>query len=320
MAAAMFTTIRGHSLTILGTVTALLERPEVHEARPTLRQVLACRQPRRVAAITVLFAAAVLGYVTFLLTVCDARTWWGHDLPRIALAYQVPFVIAFLALRRRAPSTRQLLTFLATADLVMIAITWLPRQRPDAQPELVQLTWWAGWSIALYVIPAVVYARMHRQSIRSYGLRLGTFRHEFWIFALILPAIVIGAWFASAQPRFQETYPFFKGWPHGGAPFSDMLMWWLLYAATFIALEFFFRGFMVSAGFRLVGWWAIPVMAAPYCMLHLDKPLPEMVTSLFGGLLLGVVALRTRSILAGVLAHVTLAIGTDIAVLAHARG
>jgi membrane protease YdiL (CAAX protease family) len=40
-----------------------------------------------------------------------------------------------------------------------------------------------------------------------------------------------------------------------------------------------------------------------------------MVMSLFGGLVLGVVALRTRSILAGVLAHVTLAVGTDAAVL-----
>ncbi len=47
------------------------------------------------------------------------------------------------------------------------------------------------------------------------------------------------------------------------------------------------------------------------------RPLPELVTSLFGGMLLGVVAVRTRSILAGVLAHVTLALGTDAAVLAR---
>jgi membrane protease YdiL (CAAX protease family) len=95
------------------------------------------------------------------------------------------------------------------------------------------------------------------------------------------------------------------------------LTWWVLYALTFVTLEFFYRGFLVTAGFPLLGWWAIPAMAAPYCLLHLDKPVPEMVTSLFGGLVLGVVALRTRSILAGVLAHVTLAVGTDAAVLAR---
>ena len=302
-------------------MTALLDRADARAAErpPTLREVLACRQPARVAFIVIALAAAVFGYIAVLDQVFDARTWWGHDLLRIALAYQVPFGIAFLLLHRRAPSIRGLIAFLATADAVMVAITWLPRQRPADQPELLQLTWWALWSMALYVVPAVIYARVNRQSLRSYGLRLGTFRHEFWIFALLIPAIAIGAWFASAQPRFQQTYPFLRGWPDGVAPFSEMLMWWVLYAASFIALEFFFRGFMVSAGFRLVGWWAIPVMAAPYCLLHLDKPLPEMVTSLFGGLLLGVVALRTRSILAGVLAHVTLAIGTDIAVLAHGR-
>ena len=303
-------------------MTAILDRPDARSpARPpTLREVLSCPHPIRVGLIVLAVAAAVFGYIAVLDLVFDARSWWGHDLPRIALAYQVPFAVAFLLLHRRAPSLRSLIVFLVTADAVMVGITWLPRQRPADQPELAQLSWWALWSIALYVIPALVYARVHRQSLRSYGLRLGTFRHEFWIFALLIPAIAIGAWFASAQPRFQETYPFLRGWPDGGAPFTDMLMWWVLYAVSFIALEFFFRGFMVSAGFRLVGWWAIPVMAAPYCLLHLDKPLPEMVTSLFGGLLLGVIAVRTRSILAGVLAHVTLAIGTDVAVLAHGRG
>jgi len=291
-----------------------------HHGPPTLRQVLTCSNPRRVALVVALLAAAVFGYEAVLITVFDAHAWWGHDLGRIALVYQVPFIVAFLLLRRIAPSRRSLLAFLATADAVMILVTWLPRQRPADQPELVQLAWWAACAVGLYVIPAVLYARVHRQPLRTYGLRLGTFRHEFWIFALVLPAIVVGAWLASAQPRFQATYPFLRGWPDGAAPLGDMLVWWVLYAATFVALEFFFRGFMVSAGFRLVGWWAVPVMAAPYCLLHLDKPLPEMVTSLFGGLLLGVIAVRTRSILAGVLAHVTLAIGTDIAVLAHGRG
>mgnify|MGYP006270315969 CR=1 FL=1 len=284
---------------------------------PTLREVLSCQRPGFVAVVVACLAIAVFSYETVLITVFDAHAWWGHDLLRTALVYQAPFLVSWLLLRNRASDRRVLAMFLLLCDAVMVTVTWLPRQRPQAAPELLQLTWWAAWAIALYVIPAVLYARWQRQSVRSYGLRLGTFRHEFWIFALIVPAIAIGAWFACGQPRFQETYPFFRGWPDGGAPFTDMLTFWVMYAATFVALEFFFRGFMTSAGFRLIGWWAVPVMAAPYCLLHLDKPLPEMVTSLFGGLLLGVVALRTRSILAGVLAHVTLAIGTDVAVLGH---
>lgn len=313
----MFTTIRGRRLTILDRVTVLATSAEAPAHAPTLREVLACRQPGRIAVIVALLAVSVFGYIAVLTIGFDARRWWGHELWPMTVAYAVPFALSFALLRRRSSNPHGLVGFLATSWLVMSLVTWLPRQRPDDQPELTQLAWWAAWVITLYVVPAVIYARVHRQPLRSYGLTLGTFRNEIWVFALILPAITIGAWFASAQPRFLQTYPFFRGWPDGTGSFTDMLIWWAMYAASFIALEFFFRGFMVSAGFRIVGWWAIPVMAAPYCMLHLDKPLPEMVTSLFGGLLLGVVAVRTKSILAGVLSHVTLAIGTDVAVLAH---
>jgi membrane protease YdiL (CAAX protease family) len=169
----------------------------------------------------------------------------------------------------------------------------------------------------IYVAFPVAYAVIHAQPIRSYGLRMGLFRGDLRIFAVLLPVIVAGAYLSAGQPRFQETYPFYTDWSAGRGTVLGLLTWWVLYALTFVTLEFFYRGFLVTAGFPLLGWWAIPAMAAPYCLLHLDKPVPEMVTSLFGGLVLGVVALRTRSILAGVLAHVTLAVGTDAAVLAR---
>ena len=264
-------------------------------------------------------AGIVFAYVALLLVVFDARSWWGQSLAGVGLAFAPMFgAVAVLGWSRTA-DTRRLLLFALTGWAVLVAVTWVPRQRVVTTSELGFLAWWACATIAIYVVPAVLYARHSRQSLRSYGLRLGAFAGEMRIFAVILPLIAVGAWFASAQPRFQQVYPFFKGWPLGDGSLGEMLAWWVLYAATFVALEFFFRGFLVTAGFGLIGWWAIPAMAAPYCLLHLDKPLPEMVTSLFGGLVLGVVALRTRSILAGVLSHVTLAIGTDLAVLGHSR-
>lgn len=284
-----------------------------------LRDVFACSSPLRISLLVTVLAVGVLGYSALLLTVFNARVWWGESLLGVALAY-APMFGAVAILGRLCTGERRRLAFFAlTGWFVLVAVTWLPRQRVVTSGELGQLTWWAGATIVVYGVPAVIYARRTGQSLRSYGLRLGAFAGEMRVFALILPVIVVGAWFASSQPRFQQVYPFFKAWPGGEGTAVEMLAWWVLYASTFVALEFFFRGFLVTAGFRLIGWWAIPAMAAPYCLLHLDKPLPEMVTSLFGGLLLGVVALRTRSILAGVLSHVTLAIGTDLAVLGHAR-
>jgi membrane protease YdiL (CAAX protease family) len=279
------------------------------------REVFACSDPRRVALVVVALAAALFSYEALLITVFDARSWWGVSLPGVAISYGVVFaVIALLALPRVA-GRRQLMAFVLTGWVAMTLVTWLPRRLPQDWPLLAQLAWWAGWVIAIYVAFPVGYALVNRQSIRSYGLRIRVFAGEARIFAILLPAIVVGAYASAGQPRFQATYPFYTEWPGGTGTLVSLLTWWVMYSLTFVALEFFFRGFLVSAGFRLMRWWAVPAMAAPYGLLHLDKPLPEMVTSLFGGLLLGVVALRTRSILAGVLAHVTLAVGTDAAVL-----
>jgi hypothetical protein len=287
---------------------------EQHEAS-SWRQVFATTNPGRVAMGVIGLAVAVFGYETILIAVFDARSWWGKNLLGMGAAFAVVFSVSLAFGSRRTSDHGRLVAFLCTAWAAVTLVSWLPRQRPPSWPELAQLGWWAGWCVAIYVAFPMAYALANRQSPRSYGLRLGLFRGELRIFAVLLPAIVVGAYLSAGQPRFQETYPFYTQWPGGPGSLVGLLTWWFLYAATFVALEFFYRGFMVSAGFRLARWWAVPAMAAPYCLLHLDKPLPELVLSLFGGLLLGVVASRTGSILAGVLAHVTLAVGTDAAVL-----
>jgi membrane protease YdiL (CAAX protease family) len=293
--------------------------PTAHVEPPAQgwREVFAFSRPGRVAFTVAALAACVFGYEALLLVAFDAREWWGRSLAGMATAFAVVFAVVLVAGLRRTRQRARLVAFVLTAWATVSLVSWLPRQRPVGWPELAQLAWWAGWCVTIYVVVPVLFAVANRQRIRSYGLRLGLFRGELRIFAILLPAIVVGAYLSAGQPRFQETYPFYTDWSAGRGSLVGLLTWWAMYAMTFVALEFFYRGFMVTVGFGLVGWAAIPAMAAPYCLLHLDKPLPEMVTSLFGGLVLGVVALRTRSILAGVLAHVTLAVGTDAAVLAR---
>lgn len=281
------------------------------------RDVVATPRPGFVALIVLAVAAATFSYVAVLLVVFDAREWWGRSLLGVAATFGIAYVVIFAAAWRATAERARLATFLTTAWIGISLVSWLPRQRPDDWTSLQQLGWWSFWAVAIYVAVPVVYARLNRQDLRSYGLRLGLFRGELAIFAILLPVIVIAAYASAGEPRFQQTYPFYRDIVEGSGSVAGLAAWWLMYAATFVALEFFFRGFLVSAGFRLIRWWAVPAMGAPYCLLHLDKPLPELVTSLFGGMLLGVVAVRTKSILAGVLAHVTLAIGTDAAVLAR---
>jgi membrane protease YdiL (CAAX protease family) len=147
--------------------------------------------------------------------------------------------------------------------------------------------------------------------VRGYGLSVRFVRSEATLVMLIAPVALAIVWLASADQRFLDTYPFY-----GGDGWS-LILFEAAYGATFVALEFFFRGFLVFAGQPVMGVHAVPVMAFAYCLLHLGKPMPEAVSSLIGGLILGYLALRLRSILAGIVAHLTIAWGMDAFVLSR---
>lgn len=52
-----------------------------------------------------------------------------------------------------------------------------------------------------------------------------------------------------------------------------------------------------------MGSTAIFVMVVPYTMIHFTKPFPETLGAIVAGIVLGTLALRTRSIFGGVAIH-----------------
>jgi membrane protease YdiL (CAAX protease family) len=133
------------------------------------------------------------------------------------------------------------------------------------------------------------------------------------LFAAILP-VIVGASFTAP---FQHTYPFYK---LAARSWTDLAAWEAMYALSFLALEFFFRGFLLFALRRPFGANAIFVMCVPYCMIHFHKPVAEVVGAIFAGIILGTLALRTRSIWCGVLIHVSVAWTMDLLALSHTTG
>ena len=102
----------------------------------------------------------------------------------------------------------------------------------------------------------------------------------------------------------------------GGAPPAEFLAYYeVLYAAQFLSLEIFFRGFLLQGLRRALGSNAIFAMIVPYCMIHYGKPLPETLGAIGAGLILGTVAMRTKSIWGGVLIHVGVAMTMDVMAL-----
>ena len=79
------------------------------------------------------------------------------------------------------------------------------------------------------------------------------------------------------------------------------------YGIDFLTVELFFRGFLVLAFVKYAGKNAILPMACFYCAIHFGKPMAECISSYFGGILLGIIAYNTRSIMGGLMVHVGIA-------------
>lgn len=269
----------------------------------------------RAAVLMLALAAAALACVWLAYEVVPAEQWRRESLPVGLAIFALPALAGVaVALRRSRVEGTQL----RGSDWLYLALLWATpavllyvSQRRPFGSELADLMWWAMTSIAIYVLVPVAYARTAGQSVRDYGLSARFVRREATLVALIAPVALVIVWLASADQRFVDTYPFYggEGW--------SLVLFEAAYGATFVALEFFFRGFLVFAGQPVLGVHAVPVMAFAYCLLHLGKPMPEAVSSLLGGLILGYLALRLRSILAGVVAHLTIAWGMDSFVLSR---
>ena len=88
--------------------------------------------------------------------------------------------------------------------------------------------------------------------------------------------------------------------------------------------EFFFRGFLLFGlqKSRLGSWGAVIVQALLFALLHwssdpnASKPLAEVASALPGGIILGILALRTRSFVYGFLAHWAISLTLDVIFLA----
>ena len=184
---------------------------------------------------------------------------------------------------------------------------------------LSRLMWWSVWQFLIYVlVPAIVVRTVLRQPLSDYGLSLRGLLNGWWIylmFYLLMVPILVGV---STSEAFQRTYPFYE--PAAGdvmdpAYWSRFCIWQIFYAAQFVSLEFFFRGFLLHGTRRDLGAYSILVMMIPYCMIHFGKPLPETIGAIVAGIVLGFMSLKTRSIWLGAVLHISVALTMDISAL-----
>ena len=179
------------------------------------------------------------------------------------------------------------------------------------------LVFWGIGQLFAYTLPPLVAIRfILRERVSDYGLRVRGIGRHAAVYAVLLAVSVPFVLAASFTAAFQAKYPFYDLEPGEGL-WPNMALWWLVYGLQFAALEFFFRGFMIHGLRGRLGYMAVFVMVVPYNMLHYGKPMAEALAAIVGGVVLGSLSLRSRSIWWGVVVHVAIAGTMDVAALFH---
>jgi hypothetical protein len=185
---------------------------------------------------------------------------------------------------------------------------------PSLHPHL----YWAAFKVVNYgLLPFLCIKLVLRGKLRDHGVRWIHEPRVWMLYACMVLCVLPMAYAASHTSVFLRTYPKYAG---AGESWAQFLLWEIAYGFQFLMLEFFFRGFLIFALARYVGSLAIFVMIVPYAMIHFGKPFAECVGSIFAGIALGTVALRTGSIWGGVAVHCAIAWSMDLFALAQSGG
>lgn len=184
--------------------------------------------------------------------------------------------------------------------------------------ELLGYFWWGFWNVlGFLVLPMITIKYILKQPLKNYGWQIGAIKQHWLGYVLLASPIMFFAYIVSFRDDFSSHYPFYdlahKSW-------LDLILWECIYILQFIAVELFFRGFLVN-GLRIpFGSLSIAVMCLPYLMLHFPKLWLESFGAISFGFFLGILALRSKSIWGGVGVHVSIALMMDCMAMMQTKG
>jgi membrane protease YdiL (CAAX protease family) len=192
--------------------------------------------------------------------------------------------------------------------------------------------YWARFALSFLLLGAApaALALAFRERPEDLGLSLKTpLLRKSW-FWLLVPLAILGGAAGALSPDLGSFYPYSRDLigrvrESGALPFlGHYAAYFFLY---YVPWEFFFRGFLLFP-FALAAERALKpdadrvqratVLAAavlfqtiPSTMLHFGHPVSELFSAVAGGIVFGILAWKTRSIVPGLLLHAAMGLGTD---------
>ncbi len=168
--------------------------------------------------------------------------------------------------------------------------------------EMRSYTVWAWYSFFLMFLLPVFILWITRSPFEDYGLSKGNIKkginYVIIITLFFLPFLIYSAL------KFPEFHTYYPRYPGARNSFAILIYWEFLFFIYLIGWEYLFRGFLIFALNRYIGFfWAVLLQAIPFALLHIGKPLPEIYSSFFAGIILGYIALKSKAFWPALLVH-----------------
>lgn len=179
-----------------------------------------------------------------------------------------------------------------------------------SDPYLLEyLYWFIGDFFTFFILGIVIIKFGLKEKLSDYGLKFGDIKTGLTISIIFLAVMIILIWFVSATPAFAEKYPHLSS---AKSNWNTLLIYEAGMLLYMFAWEFIWRGFMLFGLEKKFGGYAVLMQMIPFVILHNGKPFLETFGAIFGGIALGILALRTRSIYYCVLTHIGVMFSIDI--------
>ncbi|WP_292924003.1 CPBP family intramembrane glutamic endopeptidase [Nitrosomonas sp.] len=186
--------------------------------------------------------------------------------------------------------------------------------------QLYMLTYWAAVVIFFYlIVPVGIILFIFKEKLSDYGLSSKGALQDYPLYLCMLVFMIPLVIYFSGSASFLGRYPFYEV-AQGENLFPKFFIWEIIYFIQFVALEFFFRGFILHGTKQRFGFYAIFVMVIPYCMIHFGKPMAETIAAIIAGTVLGFFSLKSKSIWLGVMIHCSVALTMDLSALFRKGG
>jgi membrane protease YdiL (CAAX protease family) len=176
--------------------------------------------------------------------------------------------------------------------------------------ELIEfLYWFVGDFFTFLILPVFIIKFILKEKLKDYGLNLGDYKLGIQVSLIFILFMLPLIWIVSSSEEFVLFYPHLPGTKINWNIFIVYELGMLIYLT---AWEFIWRGYMLFGLYEKFGYYSVLIQMIPFLILHNGKPVLETFGAIFGGIALGILALRTSSILYCIFVHASVMFTIDL--------